>query len=50
MKYQHNKYIPMEMVSVKSSDKNEDVEAFYSHDMIRHLIDDNIIDLNFLEC
>lgn len=49
LKYQHNKFIPMEM-SVKNIDDNkeqeDDTEVFYSMKTLSPLIEDKIIDLD----
>jgi hypothetical protein len=51
LKYQHNKFVPMEMnvkdiVDNKNQDDNDETEAFYSMKTLSPLIEENIIDLD----
>jgi hypothetical protein len=51
LKYQHNKFTPMEMnvkdiIDNKSQDENEDTESFYSMKTLYPLIEKKIIDLD----
>jgi hypothetical protein len=44
IRYQHNIYTPMEMD--ENTDVSEDTEAFYSYEMIEHMVDDGTINLD----
>ena len=46
LKYQHNKFTPMEMISDKNGEPDNDNEPFYSPKMLTELIESEIINLS----